>query len=629
MKLFSLYKKHRQSVKSKLIVNVIVIHAILMGLVVFDLTQREQAFMQKQLSQKGYELTSLLASNASVSLLNNDLVALDELLFDMNTIKDHYMIFILDKHARVRASTKRGYVGRYLDDKLSQKLLTRLVDDNLETYQEIHNNIVDTIHAVKIKNNVIGYTRTLMDRASLSKQMKIIEKKAYLYIFIAILIGAFFAWLVVRRLTERLNRVSEAAQRIANQDFNVILPTCNNNDELSQMIDAFNIMSRSINGYIYELQKSTKRVQESEQKLLEAQEIAHVGSWDLDLRTSVIEWSPEVYNIRGRDPNTYVPTLEDYFSSLDEEDKIAAKNALDNTIASGKKTEVETKVRLDDGSVKYIHLTALAHYDSKGKAYKVTGTTQDITQHKEDESRLKVREKQLFIQSRLAQMGEMISMIAHQWRQPLGAIAATSVNLKVKMMLNTFDLQTKEGQEECKEYYLKELNDIEVYVQTLSTTIDDFRNFYKINKKSAKVKIDTVIIKALNIIKSSLENDSIDVVYEANSTKEIEMYDGEVMQVVLNILKNSQDNFKEKIIKNPTIKITSQNRSIEIYDNGGGISDDIIEKIFDPYFSSKSEKNGTGLGLYMSKIIIEDHHNGVLKAENNRDGVSFYIELNK
>jgi len=618
-----------QSVKSKLIVNVIVIHAILMGLVVLDLTKREQTFMQKQLSEKGYELTSILASNATVALLNNDLVALDELLSDMNRIKDHYMIFILDKHARVRASTKSGYIGSYLDDKFSKKLLTKLVDDNLDSYQEVHNNIVDTVHVVKINNSVIGYTRTLMDRASLSSEIKIIEKQGYLYILFAIIIGAFFAWLVVRRLTDRLNRVSEAAKKIANKDFNVILPLCGNSDELSEMVNAFNIMSRSINGYIDELKKSNKRVQESEQKLLEAQEIAHVGSWELDLRTSVIQWSPEVYKIRDRDPETYLPTMEDYFSSLDEEDRVAAQNILDSAIFSGKKTEVETKVHLDDGSVKYIHLTALAHYDGRGKAYKVTGTTQDITQHKEDELRLKVREKQLFIQSRLAQMGEMISMIAHQWRQPLGAIAATSVNLKVKMMLNTFDLQTNEGQEECKEYYLKELSDIEVYVQTLSTTIDDFRNFYKINKKSVKDKIDTVIIKALNIIKSSLENDLIEVVYEANSTKEIEMYDGELMQVVLNIIKNAQDNFKERSVENPTIKITSQDRTIEICDNGGGIPDDIIDKIFDPYFSTKSEKNGTGLGLYMSKIIIEDHHNGVLKAQNNRDGVSFYIELNK
>ena len=106
------------------------------------------------------------------------------------------------------------------------------------------------------------------------------------------------------------------------------------------------------------------------------------------------------------------------------------------------------------------------------------------------------------------------------------------------------------------------------------------------------------------------------------------------MQVVLNILKNSQDNFKEKNIKDPKIIIScncsvSDKISIMLCDNGGGVSEDVIENIFDPYFSTKSEKNGTGLGLYMSKIIVEDHHNGSLKVKNMDGGVCFTIEIDK
>ncbi|MEA2099581.1 MAG: HAMP domain-containing sensor histidine kinase [Campylobacterota bacterium] len=101
-----------------------------------------------------------------------------------------------------------------------------------------------------------------------------------------------------------------------------------------------------------------------------------------------------------------------------------------------------------------------------------------------------------------------------------------------------------------------------------------------------------------------------------------------MMQVILNILKNAQDNFKEKRIKNPQIRIITDRDRISIYDNGGGIPIDIKEKIFDPYFSTKDEKNGTGLGLYMSKIIVEEHHNGDIYAENIDGGVCFIIELN-
>ena len=97
----------------------------------------------------------------------------------------------------------------------------------------------------------------------------------------------------------------------------------------------------------------------------------------------------------------------------------------------------------------------------------------------------------------------------------------------------------------------------------------------------------------------------------------------------LNILKNSLDNFIEKQITEPEITITIKEKSISFCDNGGGIPDEVMPKIFDPYFSTKDEKNGTGLGLYMSKIIVEEHHHGKISAKNNDDGVCFTIEFLK
>ncbi|NOX16322.1 MAG: HAMP domain-containing histidine kinase, partial [Epsilonproteobacteria bacterium] len=115
------------------------------------------------------------------------------------------------------------------------------------------------------------------------------------------------------------------------------------------------------------------------------------------------------------------------------------------------------------------------------------------------------------------------------------------------------------------------------------------------------------------------------------STKKIKLFDGELMQVILNIFKNAQDNFKLKSISKAKIWIkTSDSKDkiiISICDNGGGIDKSIIKKIFDPYFSTKSEKNGTGLGLYMSKMIVEDHHAGKLSVSNSDKGVCFNIEL--
>ena len=250
----------------------------------------------------------------------------------------------------------------------------------------------------------------------------------------------------------------------------------------------------------------------------------------------------------------------------------------------------------------------------------------DLTERKREEKQLKLHMRQ-------AQMGEMISMIAHQWRQPLGAIASTSIDLKMQMELENFDLKEEKGRKECLAYFSNGLEDIDALLQNLTTTIDDFRNFYKPNKEMSSVYFLEPISKAIDIIKASLIADGIEIIQTCLvCNKQVQIHSGEIMQVILNIIKNAQDNFKEKGTKYPKITIeckciSDEKTTVEICDNGGGIPEDVIQNIFDPYFSTKDEKNGTGLGLYMSKTIIEEHHNGKLRASNSDDGACFTIEL--
>jgi len=228
------------------------------------------------------------------------------------------------------------------------------------------------------------------------------------------------------------------------------------------------------------------------------------------------------------------------------------------------------------------------------------------------------------VQARLSQMGELLSMIAHQWLQPLSAIASVAITLKIKLEMGNYNLAQRES---LGSY----IDDIDMYVKDLKMTLDDFRSFYKPNKMHTLVSINQPISKSLSIIKPSLEYDGIEVVENYHTEIELNLYENECVQVILNILKNAQDHFNERKIKNPKITITTKNdenkTSIEICDNGGGIADDIIEKIFDPYFSTKDEKNGTGLGLYMSKIIIEEHLKGKIYVSNRTGGACFMLEL--
>ena len=243
---------------------------------------------------------------------------------------------------------------------------------------------------------------------------------------------------------------------------------------------------------------------------------------------------------------------------------------------------------------------------------------------KEEISKNKEQEKHLLMQSKLAQLGEMISMIAHQWRQPLTAISSSVIDLKMKLILNKND-------EKILEHVLQHLTDVESFTESLTNTINDFRDFYKPDKVKQTTNLNTIVNKAHKMIKNYFTSSNIEVIFNLSSTKDIDVFENELIQVCLNILQNSRENFMMKDTLNPRIDITTQDSqdgvTLIICDNGGGCDEKILNKIFEPYFSTKEEKNGTGLGLYMSVKILKEHHNGTIIAQNSDSGICFTITL--
>ena len=231
------------------------------------------------------------------------------------------------------------------------------------------------------------------------------------------------------------------------------------------------------------------------------------------------------------------------------------------------------------------------------------------------------KDEMLNQQSRLAQMGEMISMIAHQWRQPLSAISSTAGVMKLDIMMGNYN----------KKFFEKSLDKISDYSQHLSSTIDDFRGFFKDNKEQTKIRLEDIIESSLEIIGAALNNDNIKLVKNYECNEMFNSYPNELKQVVLNLIKNAEDALIEHNIENPIIYLKTYkiNKSyfLEIGDNAGGVPKDIVDNIFMPYFSTKKNKDGTGLGLYMSKTIIEDHCKGKLSVTNSDKGAVFTIEL--
>ena len=228
-------------------------------------------------------------------------------------------------------------------------------------------------------------------------------------------------------------------------------------------------------------------------------------------------------------------------------------------------------------------------------------------------------------------MGELISMIAHQWRQPLGAISAVSADLRITMQLKTFDLTKETGRNKCLDYLYQAFDDIDTINQSLTDTIEYLSALHKADRESTKTLINDPIHKALEMINPSFTSHEIEVSQEYKSRQSIEIYYNEITQVILNLLTNALDNFRLKSTVNPKLSISTKDEGshvvIKICDNGGKVPEDIVFKMFDPYFSTKEDKNGKGLSLYLSKQIIEDHHTGKLHATNTDDGLCFTIEL--
>ena len=212
-------------------------------------------------------------------------------------------------------------------------------------------------------------------------------------------------------------------------------------------------------------------------------------------------------------------------------------------------------------------------------------------------------------QQKMVSMGQMIENIAHQWRQPLSVISTSASGLKLKKQLNILE----------DEELIKSIDKIVDTAKYLSDTIDDFRYFFKPQKDKTKFSLAKNIEKSLSFLETVLKENSIKVEFEYEDI-DITAYETELMQVFINIISNSKDAFIEKKIKDRVIFISIKNFPnrilIEIKDNAGGVEDDILDKVFEPYFTTKHQYSGTGIGLYMSNQIIKTHLNGDIFMKN-------------
>jgi signal transduction histidine kinase len=231
------------------------------------------------------------------------------------------------------------------------------------------------------------------------------------------------------------------------------------------------------------------------------------------------------------------------------------------------------------------------------------------------------KEQLLIQQSKLASLGEMIGNIAHQWRQPLNALGLVVQNIYFSYKMDELDDALMD----------KSVKKVNLLTQNMSDTIDDFRNFFKPDKEIEEFNLNTLVKDTLALVEATFEHHNIEIKGFKDGEVLVCGFRNEFSQTLLNVLNNSKDAFFDNKIENSivNIEIGVENNYgfVKIEDNAGGISPDILDKVFDPYFTTKEEGKGTGIGLYMAKIIIEQNMNGKIEVENINNGATFIIKV--
>lgn len=423
----------------------------------------------------------------------------------------------------------------------------------------------------------------------LSQMLQIILFDTLLLLSLMIVLTLFSTYFLNERLSRLITLITGYRQDIKGSQ-----EVIEGNDEFSMISKAFSSIAHRMTAVLNDM-------------------YAFVAVLDLKGHVLFVNHSPlkaanlEVSDVKDK------KLSEAYWWEYDKEAKEEIERLIEGAL-HGESFNKEMQIQIAEGNLIWVNFNIHPVYDAQGEIEYLLAEGIDISKQKR-------AFEEVLRQNRKAQMGEMLSMIAHQWRQPLGSISAISGKVIIDSEIGTLE----------PERVSEQMHKINKTVIHMSSTMQQFTSFFDPSKKAKITNYKTVVDKCMDIIGASLHIQGVEVKVYIEEKLSIYSYEEELLQVIMDMIKNSSDFFKQNRIENPKISILQfvkgEQICLSIEDNAGGIDDEDIDRIFDPYFSTKPDDVGTGLGLHMSKIIVEDHCYGRLQVEQVEDGVRFIICL--
>jgi PAS domain S-box-containing protein len=441
--------------------------------------------------------------------------------------------------------------------------------------------------------------------------------------------------------------LANAARKISGGDLAArVLPGRHLPEELSVLVNGFNEMARALNERDERFRLMLQELRDSEEKYRIVADYTIDWEYWLAPDGRVLYMAPSALTHTGYSKEEFYQNPDLISQILHPDDKTFMAEHIHKHGDRNEPLPQEIRIITRSGEIRHFAHVCQPVYDKDGRLLGRRAGNTDITSRKlaerellkkseellllnktledrVDEELHKNRQKDhmMMIQSRQAAMGEMISNISHQWRQPLNNLALIIQGMKLDYDLGELtkvqmDQSVKGGMD---------------LIQYMSNTIDDFRNFFKPNKLKSRFSLKEMTQKALGFVSANLDAAGIKTKVNIKSDPVINGYPNEFAQVMINLLNNAKDAIVEKKPADPTIDLVidkiDNTAVVKVCDNGGGIADGMHDRIFDPYFSTKEQGKGTGIGLYMAKAIIEKNMGGSLTATNADAGACFIIKL--